>query len=786
MKVSLNYGYGTLPSPWPLKFLAVFFAFSLCGFARGDAFDPTDDTSGSATLLIAPTPTVQSHGPHTVGNPDTADWFAVDLKKGGTYIFDTIGGSGDTAVELYDPTGTQLLASDDDSGGNLMFQLTYVPYSYGRFLLKVESFAGGPSSYNLNYHSYDAPDQWDPGDDQQIGATLIPEPNFTPQFHGPHFIGAPGFPDPLLDSVDYFKVHLKGFATYRFAMPYAGFGSNGTTFMAVFDENFNVVGTMNGVNYDAVPPLTGDYYLIAEINSAKHNYNLQYEQTSDVGDLKLDSVSFGPASPSPVKFNDPIQSHWTVSGSNTLAYDAGRVEDANLFYFELFASKSGGFDLERFGGTITNSFLRHHAAGTQQYDITPTSGQTLNAIPDGLYTAVGYINRPGTHRLEETTISNNIYPVPGQRLYVHNPATPMSDLAWANTPTWTVQDGSVEVLGKWTDIGTQGSPYYGFWIETLYGTLSPEGSFDVAGYAGPGVKRNSVPGTVFVYDNGATVPSGRWAFAALLDSTDLDLEINDSNNFAIYGTPPATSGTLDLEILSAAVSPSQLAPTELPSTATLNWTCKVRNNSNEDSGPVWVELFPSRRGGLDTLRSGTTLTGSDKFSFPANSVTTISLSQSLNRITDGIYNMVAYVNRQGTGGPGESNALNNRFILPGRILLHNSASSHVNLKWSDGPHFAVGGTTITLTGTVVNNGTAASGPFWTEMFYGIMDYEGIFNNYGSIVFGQHTATLAPSDTVNISLTGQLPPGSWNIGALCDSTDIVAETDETDNYDYFVP
>ena len=46
-----------------------------------------------------------------------------------------------------------------------------------------------------------------------------------------------------------------------------------------------------------------------------------------------------------------------------------------------------------------------------------------------------------------------------------------------------------------------------------------------------------------------------------------------------------------------------------------------------------------------------------------------------------------------------------------------------------------------------NTGTGAAGPFWTEVFYGLIDTQtGIFSPYGQVGDGQHTAGLAPDGT----------------------------------------
>ena len=80
---------------------------------------------------------------------------------------------------------------------------------------------------------------------------------------------------------------------------------------------------------------------------------------------------------------------------------------------------------------------------------------------------------------------------------------------------------------------------------------------------------------------------------------------------------------------------------ELSPAGSLHWSCSVVNRSAADSGPVWIELFASQTGGLDALRSGITLTHSEKIEVPANTTQTLSFTQGFEGIPDGIYSVIA-------------------------------------------------------------------------------------------------------------------------------------------------
>ncbi|MEW6555820.1 MAG: SBBP repeat-containing protein [Elusimicrobiota bacterium] len=126
------------------------FLFSTCLLA--DAWDPTDDIAVNGTV-ITPTTVEQSHGPHDLSATDTTDWFRIDMIAGTTYYFNTVGGSGDNYGELYsDSGGTNRVAYNDDSGGNLQFAFSYQAANTQTYYLKIRTYSvGGSWSGSLNY-----------------------------------------------------------------------------------------------------------------------------------------------------------------------------------------------------------------------------------------------------------------------------------------------------------------------------------------------------------------------------------------------------------------------------------------------------------------------------------------------------------------------------------------------------------------------------------------------------------------------------------------------------------
>lgn len=130
-------------------------AWHACGISPeggGDVWDPADNTAPGATAIQAVN-SERIHGPHSLSGGDTRDWFAVYLYSGASYNFNSIGGAGDPIAELYDSAlADNMVAYDDNSGGNQMFSLTYTPAGSGWYYLLVRpASVGGYALYTLQH-----------------------------------------------------------------------------------------------------------------------------------------------------------------------------------------------------------------------------------------------------------------------------------------------------------------------------------------------------------------------------------------------------------------------------------------------------------------------------------------------------------------------------------------------------------------------------------------------------------------------------------------------------------
>ena len=115
---------------------------------------------GDDYIVSAATSGVVSVGGFSTGNIETAgdvDWFKVTLTAGTTYRIDLEGADSsrgtlaDPQLELFNTTGTLVIASDDDTGTGLNSQITYTPTATGTYYLGALSHTStGTGTYRVS------------------------------------------------------------------------------------------------------------------------------------------------------------------------------------------------------------------------------------------------------------------------------------------------------------------------------------------------------------------------------------------------------------------------------------------------------------------------------------------------------------------------------------------------------------------------------------------------------------------------------------------------------------
>ncbi len=515
-----------------------------------------------------------------------------------------------------------------------------------------------------------------------------------------------------------------------------------------------------------------------------------YTKIEKVFDIELINGMFttGAASDDALSPGENVDFCWVATATEAVT---------DPFWCEIFGSKTGGFDQVRTGMALTSSY--YNKLGINGVTLIEPGTLKLNSIADGVYTLVPVVNR-GTLAapIPEDNYVNNWLPIAGTRLHVHNTDTGsvMLQMLAVEYQVYVEDEHKLTVSGKVYNASVNAMKKPGCWVEVFYGTLTPEGTFMPQGTIGGGYKINNLEprmSEIFSLTGRIPTPVTEKAFLVMADSTNVVPEVNKTDNYELLTVddsvlPPGQPNGIDLAITDLTINGGQLAPAQVAPGDKLKYTVTIQNKGTVAvTSPVYVELFASEDGGASVI-PGTTLTWSEQITPPALGKTkTYSFEKTINSIGDGIYTVVAVVNRAGAGtNPGDITPLDNRLAYSGgRVSLSTpeSETGQVNIVWSSGPTFTLSGTTMKVTGTVKNVGSTRTGNFWVEAFRGtVQNTTGVFYKSEKLAGGVMCYSLAPNATKNIEISGTVKPGEV-VGILADSTDVVAEADETDNYDY---
>ena len=517
--------------------------------------------------------------------------------------------------------------------------------------------------------------------------------------------------------------------------------------------------------------------------------NVTYTTAAPGPDMALTAADFTNGVTSSLQPGSPINMRWSVASTDT--FDTP-------FWCEVFASKTGGFDQVRFGSTVTNSYVQNGLTN-KICNIDP-GNQVLKTLPDGVYSMMPVVNRYAAKTFDEAAYSNNWMTIAGKRLRVRSQAAATADLLIKDA-TFTINPTNPEaitVTGTIRNVGRTANAEC--WLEVFCGNLSMESTLDPIKTIAPGTLIPVLaPNAETTFTQLGWVQEGaaKYAYAAIADSTDIVPESNEVNNSSLWApagvvpTPPQTN--VDLAITTMTLFNSQLAPNQVSPGDQLNCMVIVRNNGTTNVDGAWLEIFASQDGGVSFTRGSGIIDG--KYIVPpAPGTETYYLLFDvlpIKAIGDGMYTLVAVVNRNGVpGNPGDKKPEDNRLKFPtGRISLNTPASDEgtVNLIWASGPVFQQNGNTVTVTGTVKNAGSLKSAAFWTEAFSGELDPKmGFFTRNTSVFAGGVLCEgLGPNAEFNVNISGTAVPGKV-LGVLTDSTDLIPESDETDNYGYSTP
>ena len=492
---------------------------------------------------------------------------------------------------------------------------------------------------------------------------------------------------------------------------------------------------------------------------------------------------FAPAAPTQIKPGSSL-------ALGTFVQNDG-ASPAGPFWLEMWGSRTGGLMLDLL--LAESRVVGPLPAGDGSSLITTSP---LYSIPDGPYSFVFVADRPG--QVAESNEADNRAVVSGKRLLVVRPQTNanlmITGFTFGPNPVRTGQN--LNLGGYVKNAGTQNSGP--FWIEFWgsYSRVYPDLDFflcdsilipDLA--PGTSVSLNSYTRTLY------NCPSGTFKTGVFIDRLDQVNETNEANNYSFIDglrlNPKSLAADADEnaasatgpDLVVATVGCSPLAPTQVAPRATIHLTTRVENRGTSPSGPFWIEFWGSKLGGLSLdqfVADSVWVAG-----LPAGGAVDLSLDRPLYSIPDGPYTITSVADR--LNQVAETNETNNRLSIATRRLLTIRPATSANLRVEG---FAVGpdplhmNWPLNFSGRVRNVGIQHTGPFWIE-FWGSRDQVYPLCDFW-LCDSIYVADLAPEASVDLSayprtLYSAVPSGPCAVICFADRNDLVAETNEADNY-----
>lgn len=480
-------------------------------------------------------------------------------------------------------------------------------------------------------------------------------------------------------------------------------------------------------------------------------------------------------------------------------------QPAGPFWVEFWGSRTGGLTLDEF---LTESLYIPGLPLQGTYPYEQRLG--LYSIPDGPYTVVMVIDRP--NMVTEWNEANNRAVVSDGRVLTLRPPQNI-DLAvqWFDVDSPLQAGGLTQFRGVVQNIGTENSGF--FWIEfwssppAIYpelGTMIAD-SIPVDNLApGEYVDLSMYPRPVY------QVPPSTGHVGVFADRTDWVRELDETNNYLFVRdvnieragepavflsdsslSPSGETGKLDilydLEVQNFNFWPE--SPTELQPGQLLNLDVTIANQGPNAAQPFYLEFWGSQTGGLtldDFLVDSVLVNGLN----PGEARRMV-LAKNLYAIPDGPYTVVAAADRLGSAGDFDLNWLNNRKPVAGKQLLTIRPVTQANLVVEgfdilSSPTIQAG-QLLSFLGQVRNTGSQTVGHFWIEFWisgdqmYPTTDWYLCESIY---ISGLGPGGVVPLSTFPRIAYNTFPtPGSYSIGCFADATDLINETDETDNYQF---
>ncbi len=164
--------------------------------ANADNYEPDNDAAQAALVAPGSLDSPLRQDAHNLHVPGDQDWVKFNAVAGNAYIFETsnLGDRADTVLDLLNPGGTQVIATDDDGGAGLASRLVWTAPANATYFLRVRGFSqwigGTDTGYSLSLATEGTASESDAYEPDNTAATASPINNAdAAQEHNFHVAG---------------------------------------------------------------------------------------------------------------------------------------------------------------------------------------------------------------------------------------------------------------------------------------------------------------------------------------------------------------------------------------------------------------------------------------------------------------------------------------------------------------------------------------------------------------------------------------------------------------------
>jgi subtilisin family serine protease len=321
-----------------------------------------------------------------------------------------------------------------------------------------------------------------------------------------------------------------------------------------------------------------------------------------------------------------------------------------------------------------------------------------------------------------------------------------------------------------TKVKNQGNSDSGAFYVSIY--LSTDSIIDTTDRALTTFYAEAAAGTEQSYTKNVALPlillPGSYYLGAIADTGNRVAEVNENNNSGVGNQINVVS---DIDLVTTSVSgPSSGSPGQQ-----ISITIGIKNQGSMGAGESYVTVYFS----LDsTITMGDIELGSVYVNnLGGGAQQTVTLNTTIPTSLNGSYYIGAIAD--GRSDVAESNESNNS--LAGNQISIASAMPDLTLLSVSGPSSAGLGKSILVTVVVKNQGTSISGGFYVSVY---LSTDGTITSNDKKIGTKYLSALAANAEQTVTINGKIPSkfslGSYYVGAIADTENRIAESNESNN------